>query len=198
MYAFTAIALLAVPFLTVRQFLFQPFQIPTHAMEPTLMGNLKTDKGVYETGDHILVSKMSYWFHPPRRGDMVVCSTEGIAYYNLPPGESYLHVKRVVGIPGDAISVKAPNIFVNGKRLEQPPIFQKITSGEDGYNGYVNAGLLANDVSIVALGKDEYFVCGDNGTNSLDSRYFGAIKRNSIKGKVILIYLPFERKGVPE
>ena len=195
-YVLLFVVIILLPILIVRQCLFQPFKIPSHSMEPTLMGNLVTDEGIWETGDHILISKMAYWFHPPQRGDLVVHSTEGVKYNNLPPNVLYL--KRVVGIPGETISVKAPNIFVNGKRLDQPPIFQKITSGEHGYNGYVNGGLLASESSIIVLGKDEYFVCGDNGTNSLDSRYFGALKKANIKGKVILIYFPFERKGIPE
>jgi len=58
--------------------------------------------------------------------------------------------------------------------------------------------LLATDKDKIVLGKDEYLVFGDNSQNSLDGRYFGAIKRGNIKGKVVLIYRPFDRKGKPE
>jgi signal peptidase I len=198
-YVFIAIAISVVPLVIIRQFLFQPFSMPTGSMQPTLMGNngtKRTPSGIDNTGDHFLVSKMAYWFHEPQRGDIVVFSTGGIEKFAIPPGEKY--VKRIVGVPGDTVSIHAPNVLINGKILDDPPIFKEIASSENGYSGYTNALLLAADNDKIVLGKDEYLVFGDNSQNSLDGRYFGAIKRSSIKGKVVLIYWPFERKGRPE
>jgi signal peptidase I len=195
-YIFIAIAMLAIPFLTVRQFFFQPFGIPTWTMQPTLMGNKRTPYGLEKTGDHILVSKMAYWFHEPQRGDIVVFSTGGIEQFSIPPGEEF--AKRIVGIPGDTVSIHPPDVLINGKILDDPPIFKKIASGLDGYLGYTNAMLLATDKDKIVLGKDEYLIFGDNSQNSLDGRYFGAIKRSYIKGKAILIYWPFDRKRMLE
>jgi len=107
-------------------------------------------------------------------------------------------VKRVVGIPGDMVSIHAPNALINGKILDDPPIFKEITSGANGYSGYTDGPLLATDTDKIILGKNEYLVFGDNSQNSLDGRFFGPIKRSKIKGKVVLIYWPFERKGRPE
>jgi signal peptidase I len=195
-YVFITIALYAVPILTIRQFFFQPFDIPTGAMQPTLMGNKRTPFGMEKTGDHFIESKMAYWFQEPKRGDIVVFSTTGIQYPSISPGE--LFVKRIVGVPGDTVSIHAPNVLINGKILDDPPIFKKISGAENGYSGYTNAAWLATDDDKTVLGKDEYLVFGDNSQNSLDGRYYGAIKRSNIKGKVILIYWPFERKGRPE
>ncbi len=195
-YVFVAIAIPLVPLITIRQFLYQPFSMPTGSMQPTLMGNKRTPMGIENTGDHIIVSKMAYWFHEPQRGDIVIFSTGGIEKFAFPPGEKY--VKRIAGVPGDTISIHAPNVLINGKMLDDPPIFKEIAAGANGYSGYTNALLLATDSDKIVLGKDEYLVLGDNSQNSLDGRYFGAIKRSNIKGKVILIYWPFERKGRPE
>jgi len=128
-YLFVVITIFVVPLLIIRQFVFQPFSIPTGAMQPTLMGDERAPYGIKKTGDHFLVSKMAYWFHAPQRGDIVIFST---------------------------------------------------------------------DIDKIVLGENEYLVFGDNSKNSLDGRYYGAIKRNNIRGKVILIYWPFERKGRPE
>jgi signal peptidase I len=195
-YVFITIAICVVPILTIRQFFFQPFSMPTGSMEPTLMGNKRTSHGMEDTGDHVIVSKMAYWLREPQRGDLVVFSTTGIQYPQFAPG--VLFVKRIVGVPGDTVSIHAPNVLINGKILDDPPIFKKIADGADGYSGYTNAILLATDNDKIVLGKDEYLIFGDNSQNSLDGRYFGAIKRSNIKGKVVLIYWPFERKGKPE
>jgi signal peptidase I len=195
-YVLVVIAIPVVPALVIRQFFFQPFSIPTGTMQPTLMGDKKTPFGVEKTGDHIFVSKMAYWFHQPQRGEIVVFSTEGIDQFSMQPGEEY--VKRVVGIPGDTVSIRPPNVLINGKILDEPPVFRRISAGANGYSGYTNALLLATDTNTIDLGKDEYFVLGDNSQNSLDGRYFGAIKRQNIKGKVVLIYWPFDRKAKPE
>src|ERR1019366_3385979 len=90
-YVCVAVALCAVPILTIRQFLFQPFSMPTWSMKPTLMGDNRMPSGITEiTGDRFMVSKMAYWFHEPQRGDIVVFSTGGIQQFSIPPGEEYL------------------------------------------------------------------------------------------------------------
>jgi len=195
-YVFVAIAITLGPFVMIRQFIFQPFSTPTGSMQPTLMGDERTPSGIKKTGDHFIVSKMAYWFHQPQRGDIIVFSTGGIKQSAIAPGVEY--VKRIVGVPGDTVSVHAPNVLINGKTLDDPPVFKKMAAGADGYTGYTNAQLLAKDDDKIVLGKDEYLVFGDNSHNSLDGRYYGAIKRSNIKGKVVLTYWPFDRKGRPE
>jgi signal peptidase I len=183
---------LAILFLAVRQFVAQPFGIPTGAMEPTLMGS--PDRKTI--GDRIIVSKLAYWFHGPRRGDIVVFKTVDISKVDLfprvPPDQ--IHVKRVVGIPGDTVSIRPPFVQINGKELVDPPIFAKIASGSNGFSGYAAIGHLSEGRQVT-LGPDEYFVLGDNSRNSLDSRFFGPIKRKRIIGRAAWIYAPSERRG---
>jgi signal peptidase I len=195
-YVVVAIAIALVPLVIIRQFLFQPFSTPSGSMQPTLMGNERTPLATNKTGDHFFVSKMAYWFHEPKRGDIIAFLTDGTEAFPHRPVAEY--VKRIVGVPGDTVCVHAPNVLINGKILDDPPIFKNIAAGADGYSGYANAGLLRTDDDKIVLGKDEYLVFGDNSQNSFDGRYFGAIKRSNIKGKVVLIYWPFERKGRPE
>lgn len=110
--AWAAFCLLAlgIPFslaLFVRQFLFQPFAMPSHSMEPMLMGDHKAPAGTGQ-GDRIFVNKWSYRFKPPKRGDIAVFRTAGIErsrreLFRIPEGQYY--IKRVVGLPGERISI---------------------------------------------------------------------------------------------
>jgi signal peptidase I len=172
-------------------------------MQPTLMGGRQTSGQLPETGDQIIVNKAAYWFHPPERGDIIIFSTAGL---NFLSGSDEIYVKRVVGLPGDTVSIHEPNLLIGGHILDQPPIFKKIASRSGGYVGFTLPQFpsfgpplnLNSETNSMVLGPDEYAVLGDNSINSVDSRYFGPIKAKSIKGKVAFIFSPFERKGRPE
>ena len=151
----------------LRTFVVQTFFIPSGSMEPTL-----------QIGDRILVNKLSYHLHGVDRGDIVV--------FSRPPAENCGGpevndlVKRVVGLPGDVISLSRGYVYIDGKRLNEswlPATEQGITSA--GPKG--NASNLAHPYHIPA---NEYFVMGDNRNDSCDSRYWGPIKRSLIVGKV--------------
>jgi len=151
----------------LRTFVVQTFFIPSGSMEPTL-----------QIGDRILVNKLSYHLHGVNRGDIVV--------FSRPPAENCGGpevndlVKRVVGLPGDVISLSRGYVYIDGKRLNEswlPATEQGITSaGPEG-----NAANLAHPYHIPA---NQYFVMGDNRNDSCDSRYWGPIKRSLIVGKV--------------
>ena len=191
---------LAIPLCTIlgaRQFFIQPFSIPTGAMQPTLIGITLDEEGKQLPGDHIMVNKTAYWKHPPRRGDIVVLNTKDIPAI----GKSTRYVKRIVGLPGETVSINPPNLIVNGKIVTEPDIFKAIAERQNGYHGYVVANknidgaLLASPDKSITLADDEYLVFGDNSKNSLDGRYYGPIKKSSILGKVIYRYAPANRKG---
>jgi signal peptidase I len=145
----------------VRPFVLEAFWIPSKSMVPTL-----------EVGDRVFVNKFIYRFHPPERHDIVVFeseegSTEG--------GQEDL-IKRVVGLPGDEISVQDGTLFVNGERQEEP---------------YVNKQ--SPDTSsfgrtVVPEGK--VFVMGDNRADSRDSRYIGPVPLENIEGEAFMIFWP--------
>ena len=151
----------------LRTFVVQTFFIPSGSMEPTL-----------QIGDRILVNKLSYHLHGVDRGDIVV--------FSRPPAENCGGpevndlVKRVIGLPGDVISLSGGYVYIDGKRLDEswlPASEQGVTSA--GPTG--TASDLAHPYRIPA---NDYFVMGDNRTDSCDSRYWGPISKSLIVGKV--------------
>jgi len=196
-----AVIIPILPLVAVRQFLFQPFAIPTGGMQPTLMGKRKSADGGTIDGDHIIVTKWNYRMHGPKRGDLVVFKTTGIDKiqrdpFRIPDNEFY--VKRLVGFPGEKVSIRPPYVYINGQKLLKPEIFEIISSGHNGFEGFMSGGAFGSDNKEIELGAGEYYVLGDNVRNSLDSRYYGPIKQKSFVGKVGWIFWPPERRGAPE
>ena len=162
--------------LVIRAFVVQAFTIPSGSMMDTLL-----------IGDYILVNKFLYGaevpftdYHlpglrDPRRGDIVV--------FKYPNDESRDFIKRIVAVGGDRIQVRDNRVFVNGVAAGEPFVrsgsFPTAPSGHCGY-------LFACDPTLVPAGS--YFVMGDNRDNSQDSRYWGYVKREKIRGKAFLIY----------
>lgn len=124
------------PFLVVRTFFVQPFKVPTGGMHPTLAGIRKEESGSQISGDHILVNKLIYRLSSPRRGDVVVFRTKGITALK----QDTCFVQRVVGLAGETVCIDPPYVVVDGHRVAEPPIFQKIAGRQDGFEGYYLAG----------------------------------------------------------
>ena len=159
--------------LLLRTFVVQTFYIPSGSMEPTL-----------QVGDRILVNKLSYHLHNINRGDIVVFSRPPTENCGGPEVDDL--VKRVIGLPGETLSLSGGYVDVNGKRLNEtwlPASRQGITG--EGPPG--NAYDLARPYKVPA---NHYFVMGDNRTDSCDSRYWGPISRSLIVGKVELRVWP--------
>ena len=156
-------------------------------MAPTLVGTSETPPSA-ETPDRLIVNKWIYRFQEPRRGDLVIFRTG-----------SDIFIKRIVGLPGETLDIESPFVMIDGEHLTDPPIFETISSKQNGHNGYFRIEEIDGEearVSLpITLGSDEYFLMGDNSARSLDSRYFGPIKRNDILGKAIRIYYPLSRIG---
>ncbi len=137
------------------------YQVHGQSMEPNL-----------HDGQYLLASKVTYWLHPPERGDVVVLD---------PPGEqgNVPYIKRVIGLPGDHIEIYDNHVWVNGIALDEPYI-----SAPPNYRG--------NWV----VDEEEYFVLGDNRNNSSDSHAWGFLPADNIIGKAVFCYWPPERVGV--
>jgi signal peptidase I len=147
----------------VRPFVVEAFYIPSESMVPTL-----------RVGDRVLVNKFIYRFTEPERGDIVVFeSVEG-------GGEDL--IKRVVGVPGDRISVRGGRLFVNGELQRERYVNKKFPDSSSSARTTVPEG--------------HVFVMGDNRVNSRDSRFFGPVPKEKIEGEAFLRFWPPDRIGL--
>jgi signal peptidase I len=153
----------------VRTFAVQLFYIPSGSMLPTL-----------QVGDRIVVDKLAYRFEPIRRGDVVVFSRPP-----LEPADYQDLVKRVIGLPGDTLSLVAGKVYVDGRPLKEPwlPEPPPPTTPSSGTASFG----LAHPFTVPA---GEYFVMGDDRTDSEDSRYFGPIPGDLVVGKMSFVVWP--------
>lgn len=186
-----------IPFVLKRS-MIQTFKISSGAMQPTLMGKRKGQDESNFTGDYIFVEKFFKRSHSPLRGDVIVFKTDGLPL--CPPKTCY--VKRVIGLPGETVSIDPPYVLINGKKVTEPAIIKRIAEGHDGFAGFRLAGhsmgILTKPTDNIVLAHDEYFVLGDNTVNSKDSRYWGAVPRSNIIGRALSIYWPPNRIGKVE
>ena len=172
------------------------------AMAPTLIGMTDSQNKIpgddKNLGEYIFANKMIYRYSKPQRGDIIVFDS-GDHWQN---GEPVIIMKRVVGLPGETVDIESPYLIVNGKRVTEPSIFEKITSCQDGYEGYLHPENIAASQQIkplpLTLGPDEYYLLGDHSSTSFDSRFTDPVHRNDILGRVIRRYYPFSRAGTVE
>jgi signal peptidase I len=156
--------------------------------------------GVIKSGDYILVNRIKYNFFRPKRGDIAVFDTRELTHPQVRKDNYY--IKRMVGLPGEEISINPPYLLVNGKKPADPR-FDKIFN-DDNYDGYVFGSLNINPVLISKAGDsihtedDEYLFFGDNTTMSLDGRYFGPVNRRDILGPAFFVCWPLDRAGFAE
>ncbi len=151
--------------LLIRTFVVQAFKIPSGSMIPTLL-----------VGDHILVNKFLYRLRDPARGDVVV--------FKYPVDESRDFIKRVIGVGGEDVYIKDRQVFVNCRPPE--PTCQPLPDPSAFYEDRI--GLSTETFGPVHVPPGSYFVMGDNRNNSQDSRYWGFVRRDKIKGRAFIIY----------
>jgi len=168
--------------LIIRTFVIQAFKIPSGSMIPTLV-----------VGDHILVNKFLYSvkvpftdhilfsFDDPERLDIIV--------FKYPEDEDKDFIKRIVGTPGDRISLRDKVLYVNDVPTVEPYIQHTDPT-------ILPAGLHPRDsFDPITVPPDRYFVMGDNRDHSLDSRFWGFVNREKIKGKAFIIYWSWDREN---
>jgi signal peptidase I len=169
--------------LLVKTFLVQAFYIPSPSMEPTLM-----------VGDRVLVNKVVYHLHPPRRGDVIVFGdpnpppdqhrsvlsafwhwlTEG---FGVQTGPEKDFIKRVVGLPGEVVEVHRGVVYIDGRPLDEPYLPHPLQD--------------LSDSPPTTVPRNSLFVMGDNRANSFDSRRgLGFIPFDRVVGRAVLIVWP--------
>jgi len=146
----------------IRVFVLAPFFIPSGSMIPTLL-----------EGDRIIVSKITYRFTEPQRGDIVV--------FKYPKDTSKDYVKRLIGLSGETVALKNNQLYINGQAMPE---------------SYLPAGVHFSDYGPEQVPEGEYFMLGDNRQNSEDSRYWGSMPRKNVIGKALFIYWPLNRIGI--
>ena len=195
----------------IRTFLFEPFNIPSGSMIPTLL-----------VGDYLFVAKFSYGFSHfsfpfspdlfsgrifgslPHRGDVVV--------FRYPPDPSEDYIKRVIGLPGDHVQVRDGQLYINGQEVPRQPAGDYVTD-EDGIHmvlrryreelpGGVSHYLLKatdqgemNNTGDYVVPPNELFVLGDNRDNSADSRFWGFVPMENLIGKAEVIFFSIDAQA---
>jgi signal peptidase I len=172
--------------LFIRTFAVQAFKIPTGSMEPNLL-----------IGDHLLVNKVVYSASlgpledrllgkkPIQRGHVVV--------FKFPEDPTRDFIKRVIGLPGETVEIKEKVVYINGRPLDEP------------YAHFLEPPLRPDDPEYGAHREDvrdnygpkvvppgHLFVLGDNRDNSRDSRFWGFLPRDQVKGRALLVYWSYE------
>ena len=168
--------------LVFRSFLFEPFKIPSGSMIPTLL-----------VGDFIVVNKFAYGIRlpvlnkkiigigEPKRGDVVV--------FRYPKDPSVNFIKRAVGLPGDTITYRDKQLFINGEKVDASLYWEQL--------GNANHNILLHDRSGSRNGQwlvpeGHYFMMGDNRDRSNDSREWGFVPEENVLGRAIGIWLNFD------
>ena len=163
--------------LFIREFFIQAFKIPSGSMIPTLL-----------VGDRLMVNKLRYGpkvrftdkrlpgFSKAKRGDIIV--------FIFPDDPKRDFIKRLIALGGETVEIKDGDIFVNGKRVEDPEI-NKIY--------YYNRGDYGGEGKVIKVPEGHVYVLGDNSGSSHDSRFWGFVPETNIIGRAEFIYWPVNR-----
>ena len=186
--------------LVIRAFIVQAFKIPSESMLNTLL-----------VGDHLLVTKFAYGVRlpfsdkvivpvsDPKRGDVVVFE------YPVDPDKDF--IKRVIGTPGDVVEIKAKQVFVNGKLLDEPyaihdepvavpnPHMSEVNADPAEYFDRNSFSWKRDWMPKTTVPEGKYFVMGDNRDHSYDSRFWGFVSREAIRGRALIIYWSWDFTG---
>lgn len=167
----------------VERFALKPYRIPSSAMEPTLHCPRPAAGCEADRADRIFVSRLvPFW--SPTRGDIVAFRTPESARLRCGSGGTF--VKRIVGLPGEEVSIRprraAAFVYIDGRRLDEP---------------YIENDRREIDLKMTfRVPEGQYFVMGDNRSQSCDSRVFGSVPRGNLIGPAVAVYWPLDRMGL--
>jgi signal peptidase I len=185
---FESICVAVILALFVRTFVVQAFKIPTGSMENNLL-----------IGDHLLVNKFVFAptltrlegsllpIDPIRRGDILV--------FKYPEDPERDFIKRVIGLPGETLELRNKKVYINGTALDEPYVhflFPFDPASPDASEGSFD---VRRSYGPVTVPDGHFFMMGDNRDNSQDSRYWGFLPRDYVKGKALFVYFSFGEGG---
>jgi signal peptidase I len=177
---FESIVIAVILALFIRTWVVQAFKIPTGSMENNLL-----------VGDHLLVDKFVFAPAPTalerlllpvrqvKRGDVLV--------FKYPEQPDRDFIKRVIGLPGETLEVRGKVVYINGTPLAEPYVhfLRPVTTGPEAIER-------RDDYGPVVVPQGHYFMMGDNRDNSQDSRFWGFLTEDYIKGKALMVYWSYE------
>lgn len=155
-------------FVIMYLFLFQPHQVRGNSMLPN-----------FHDQEYLLTDKVSYKLGGPRRGDVII--------FQAPKHEEYDYIKRIIGLPGETVSVKGGEVYVNDQLLQENYLPGELkTQG----GGFLKEG------QNIPVPEGHYFVLGDNRSQSSDSRDWGPVPEKNVVGRAWFRYWPLDRVGI--
>jgi signal peptidase I len=152
--------------LLIRTFIIAPFKIPSGSMRPTLI-----------EGDRILVTKFTYRFLEPQRGDILV--------FRFPENPKRPFIKRLIATGGETVEIRDGQLLIDGETVNDPDFLRN--------HAYVNGGRYGQPSQAVNVPFGEFYVLGDNSAFSHDSRFWGFVPRHLLIGKAVCIFWPLHR-----
>jgi signal peptidase I len=157
-------------FLFIYLLVLQPHKIKGTSMEPN-----------FPNGEYLLTDKLTYRFREPERGDVIV--------FVAPQSDGEEFIKRIIGLPGETITIRNNKVYINGTQLTESYIPVNITTGPGPFLG-------VDEPATVPA--DNYFVLGDNRVASSDSRVWGFVTKEKISGRAWIVYWPPPSVGLIE
>ncbi|MBI2639988.1 MAG: signal peptidase I [Candidatus Sungbacteria bacterium] len=157
--------------LPVRYFVAQPFIVKGASMQPN-----------FENSEYLIIDELSYFFREPERGEVVV--------FRYPLDTRQYFIKRIIGLPGERVEIKGGKVFTGNADSKESVLLEE---------PYLSKGTeTTGDYIIITLGSGDYFVLGDNRTQSSDGRVWGALPRRLIIGRALLRAWPVSKAGLLE
>ena len=166
--------------LAIKAWVVNPYRIPSSSMEPTLHCARPGSGCEARFSDRVLANRFIYHFRKPHRGDIIVFKTPPLAEEKCGAGGTF--VKRLIALPGETWQEKNGFIYIDGKKLIEP---------------YIKPGRRDTGTSYPArkIPDGQYFMMGDNRSQSCDSREWGSVPRKNLIGEVFAVYWPPNRIG---